>query len=135
MNVGRWQPSKFFVFELCTIYELYNWFVELTPLTYRALLSFSKGSWLPSILVSGLNLELDLKNNEKYIPLELDTDLIFLAQSLQDLAENSNENFEIQEIFIFNQQKYFDELLDFQTFFHPENFNNWTEISRQQFKS
>ena len=26
MNVGRWETSKFFVYELCVIFEIYNWY-------------------------------------------------------------------------------------------------------------
>lgn len=50
MNIGRWQPSKFFVFELCTIHEIYSWFNLLISIffwiNYSFLFTFSKLSYL-----------------------------------------------------------------------------------------
>ena len=35
INVGawaRWRPSKFFIFELCTLYDLFIWFIQISPI-------------------------------------------------------------------------------------------------------
>lgn len=111
MNIGWWQPSKFFVFELRMLSDIYNWFNYLASLQLRSTFCLSKGISPPSTLVLDLDPELEIPVEDKYNPLDIDSDIDLIPFEAHYLDEIDDLNIidiyrEERRIVVFNIPKH-----------------------------